>query len=708
VRRVVALTLAMLFFSSSAGIVNGQSEDKITLIEENIDYEGPFWYSVSCLKVSCPGLTIEINGISTNYSSENDHLLEWAGVLSSGASLKISSESSISLEDISTQMIKVNEFSIVENEDLIDSIPSQGNQENYYTILTSDICSLGNCDLGIKDYERQTEFIGILDNYSDKDSIKIGGEFGDVIEISELYGDQHLRVEVWHRNEQGKLLINNDLLESGSSFLEYPEDYELWLRINSDSNKELYPYKFTIYRNNQSIEAPLGGELSVPWNHGEALTYHDSWHYESYISKSDRNGDSILFRLGADAEVGLLCSSSNNNMIFEIFLIKYDSTLENISLENGTCPEIIVSDENTEAIELRIKTEETGKWNISFIPIRKLDAGKLSDAPELRWLIQPDKRWTEIKLDSEITGSLHSSDNIDIYLIRILDQNGSRVYLNQLIKSEVNYTIQEIDQDTGLLVNTSNGETIVLPYGNHSFRIERRADQGIEIDYTFKLEYLGEYEEPEIEDYEDLSWMFDNFYKLIGVLFLTPLMIVIFWNRKAIINRGKITKDIQLHDMERLIRIRDRLSRQLNKNESKDENIIDSALKQLGESPWNSINEVWGKPILTHMTEQIDICAWKITENEKNLLLGIKAGNCDWEMAAMKIHFPEGSKLTITDVSPKHIFQDDEIFLDTIKSNSQIFIRISISGENANLGLQFSGLVNGEPLVAAPNKIINW
>jgi hypothetical protein len=43
-----------------------------------------------------------------------------------------------------------------------------------------------------------------------------------------------------------------------------------------------------------------------------------------------------------------------------------------------------------------------------------------------------------------------------------------------------------------------------------------------------------------------------------------------------------------------------------------------------------------------------------------------------------------------------------------MKKNSQIFIRISISGENANLGLQFSGLVNGEPLAAAPNKIIHW
>ena len=706
-RHVVALTLAILFFSSSTIIVNGQSEEKIILVEENIDYDGPFWYSVSCLKVNCPGLTIEINDISVNYSSENDHLLEWAGLLSSEASLTISSNSGISIEDVSIQMIKVDEFSMVENEDLINSIPSQGIQENQHTIMTSDICSLGNCDSAIKDYERRTEFIGILENYSDKDSIKIGGEYGDIIEISQLSGDQHLRIEVWHRNEEGKVLINNDLLDSESSFLEYPEGNELWLRINSDSNKELSPYKFTIYRNNQSIEAPLGGELSVPWSHGNALTYHDSWYYESYISKSDKNGDSLLFKLGSDSKVGLQCSSSSN-MVFEIFLTKRDASIENISLENGLCPDTIVSDEDTDSVELRIKSEETGRWNISFHPIRKLDAGELSDAPESRWLIHPDERWTEIQLDAEITGSLHDSDNIDIYLIKILDQNGSRIYLNQLIKSEVNYTIQEIDQMTGLLVNTSNGETIVLPYGNHSFRIERRADQGIEIDYTFRLEYLGEYEKPVIEDYQDLSWMFDNFYKLIGVLFLTPLMIVIFWNRKIIINREKITTDTQIHEMKRLMRIRERLSEQLNKNESKDERIIDSALKQLGESPWNSINEVWGKPILTHMTEQIDICAWKISESDKNLLLGIKSGNCDWEMAAMKIHFPEGSKLTITDVSPKHIFQENEIFLDTIKKNSQIFIRISILGKNANLGLQFSGLVNGEPLAAAPNKAIQW
>ena len=706
-RRVIVLILAVLFAGSGIITVNGQSEEKIVLIEENIDYAGPFWYSVSCLKISCPGLSIEINDLE-NHTIENEHFLEWSGILNTGSRLTVSSETGTSIDDISIQMVKVNQLSVIEEGDLIDSIPSPGNQDDYYTIITEDICTLGNCDSGIEDYQRKLEFVGILDNYSDKDSIRIAGNSGDIIEVSEMDGDGHLRIEVWQRNNQEKKLLSNDLQNSGSHFIEYPETGELWLRVNSDSNKELYPYKFTIYRNNQSKEAPQGGELSVPWTHGEALTYQNSWFYESYISKSDVNGDSLLFKLGSDTEVGLECLSSNMDMSFEIYLINFSGGVENISLEDGSCPESILSHEDTNSVELRIKSEKTGRWNISFTPLRPLDGGQLSDAPESKWLVYPDNRWSEIQLNSETSGSLHSNDNVDIYVIRILDQNGSRIYLNELIKSEVNYTIQEIDQSSGHLVNTSNGETIVLPYGNHSLRIERRADPGVEINYLFKLEYLGEYEKPEVLDYQDLSWMFDDFYTLIGVVLLTPLMIVIFWNRNTIINREKKTDEIQSHEKKRLLRIRKRLSEQLKKIEAKDEQIIDSALKQLGESPWSAINEVWGKALLSHMTEQIEICAWKIAEHDKNLLLGIRIGDWDWKVAAMKVHFPEGSKLTITDVSPKHLFQDDEIFLGTMKKNTQIFIRMSMEGESANLGLQLSGLVNGEPLAAVPNKIIDW
>ena len=524
-RRIGVLALAILFLSSSAIVVNGQSEEKTIIIEENINYSGPFWYSISCLKVSCPGLSLEIIDGLENYNLEDDHFIEWAGELNSSSVVRVLSNSGVLIEDISIQTFEINEYSIIEGEDLIDSIPSPGNQDSYYTIVTSDICSLGNCNSDIEEHERKAEYVGILENYSDQDSIKIFGEFGDVIEVSQILGDENLRMEVWHRNNQQKVLITNNLFDSDNYFIDYPEDSELWLRINSDSSKDSYPYKFIVYRNNQSQESPIGGELNVPWIHGDALTHQESWFYESYISKLDKNGDSLLFNLGSDTEVNILCSSSNSNMIFETYLISHSGVMKNISLENGTCPETILSHEDTVSVEFWIKSEETGKWNITINPIRPLDGGALSDAPETRWLTQPDKRWSGIQLEAEITGSLHNGDNVDIYLIEISDLNGSRIYLNELFKSEVNYTIQEINQDTGQLVNTSNGQTIVLPLGNHSLRIERRADLGIEINYIFKLEYLGEYQEPEIKDYQDLSWMFDDFYKLIGALFLTPLML---------------------------------------------------------------------------------------------------------------------------------------------------------------------------------------
>ena len=312
-----------------------------------------------------------------------------------------------------------------------------------------------------------------------------------------------------------------------------------------------------------------------------------------------------------------------------------------------------------------------------------------------------------MNLDLETSGSLHSGDNIDIFWIEITDVNGSRIYLEEIVKTEVNYTIQEINQETGVLVNTSNGEAIVLPNGNHTLRIERRASAEIEISYTFKLEYLGEYEEPEIEDYEDLSWMFNDFYIFIGILMLSPLMLVLFWNRKRIFYHNNISSEINFHDREKLIRIRERFSEQLSVKQ-KDIQMINSALIQLGESPWSSINEIWGEPELRHMTEQIEICAWKVSTEEKNILLGLKTFEQDWEISSIRFNYPEGSKLAIIDVTPNFISKGDEIFLDTLSKNSQLFISISLEGGPAKLALELSGLVENLPLAATPNKLIIW
>ena len=62
-------------------IVSGQNEEKYIIFEEIIVFEGPFWYSASCLKVSCSGLTLEINNNGDIISLEDSHELEWGGIL---------------------------------------------------------------------------------------------------------------------------------------------------------------------------------------------------------------------------------------------------------------------------------------------------------------------------------------------------------------------------------------------------------------------------------------------------------------------------------------------------------------------------------------------------------------------------------------------------------------------------------------------------
>ena len=188
---------------------------------------------------------------------------------------------------------------------------------------------------------------------------------------------------------------------------------------------------------------------------------------------------------------------------------------------------------------------------------------------------------------------------------------------------------------------------------------------------------------------------------------LSPLMIVLFWNRGVILRLGDGSIEMRQHERKKLIRIRERISQQINENGDL-QGILDSALMQLGESPWSSINEIWGLPEIRHLTEQIEICAWKISEDSNSLLLGLKTSDWAWEVASIKLNYPEGNKLSIIDVSPNYLSKEDEIFIDTLPKKSQIFLRVALEGKSANLALELSGLVEGEPLAATPNKIIEW
>ena len=127
-------------------IVSGQNEEKYIIFEEIIVFEGPFWYSASCLKVSCSGLTLEINNNGDIISLEDSHQLEWGGNLEEGAIVSLFSSSDVSINDVLIDMIVVDDFSNIEDSDLVDSIPSPGNPENYYSLIIQDNCFLGNCN----------------------------------------------------------------------------------------------------------------------------------------------------------------------------------------------------------------------------------------------------------------------------------------------------------------------------------------------------------------------------------------------------------------------------------------------------------------------------------------------------------------------------------------------------------------------------------
>ena len=107
-------------------------------------------------------------------------------------------------------------------------------------------------------------------------------------------------------------------------------------------------------------------------------------------------------------------------------------------------------------------------------------------------------------------------------------------------------------------------------------------------------------------------------------------------------------------------------------------------------------------------TGNVEIKAWRLDSEGDSLLVGIRIGDEIWDLAAMRIHSPEGSSAEIGEVYPKHLFQDDQIYLGKLNSDSITFFRVGIEGSPEFIGFQLSGLVGGEPFAASPIKAIKW
>ena len=703
---LLAVLLTLAAFSASA---SADEDSKIVIYDEIFSTSGPVWISVSCLKVGCPGMELVIWSDGVEESHEDPHLVQWSGQVEGNVSWQLLVDSGTEANDLSTEVILSRMDEWTEHADLPNIVPPPGGQGEYPLINTTSPCQLHFCG-AIDLLSEGVLYVGALENQSDKDAVMVVGDPGDVMLLNSLRGPSEIRIEIWQRGDESKSLVDTIERTEMEHYFEYPTQGELWVRLVHSAEEDYSPYEFEIIRYDDASEAPDGGELTNPWSHGEALPFYgdSSLLYHGHLAASDSQGDSLLIASGAKMVLEPFCSFTD---IVSVEIVLHQMDGSSLAVGSG-CAEEFETTEQTVSVEFGLTTQgRTAAWSIMLRSLEPGDGSLIGDAPDAVWELEGlDSRWQVLSLGAAtIEGSLDAFDTTDVFAFSVIEENGSYVRVQRIGDSSVIFTLMTLDQETGEVVNSTDGSMMIVQPGVHALRIDWGQDmiqgEGTE-EYEFSLPYNGPYE-PIEDEFVDLSDRARGFYMFAGFMLLTPLMVVLWWNRAAIFSGAPLASDIEEHERRRLRRLRERLSVALSA-ESIDEGEIEYSLKQLGDSPWRAVAQDWGEPLLRHMTEQVEICVWKISEGDAVLLIGIRVSEVPWEMAAMRIHAPEGARVGISSISPRRLFQEDEIFLDTLSAGSRVFLSLALEGSPTSLGFQLSGLVAGEPLAATPNRALDW
>ena len=699
------VAVLMLIFS---GIVGANADDESeVLFQGNSDVDGPFWIEFSCELDSCQDMELVVWTDDSEYRIMDTHLVEWSGLVNGPVSWELLANPSLVMENFAMRSIIGEQSDIIENSDLPDLVPPPGQQGEWTSMSASSNCQLNRCSRS-EILSEGASFVGVLDTSADDDAILVEGDNGDVVKISNIESPDSISIEYWSRSDSKTLIGSISSSESSSVYLDYPEDAELWVRIVHSDESDFSPYRFNLVRFDDENEGPAGEELGNPWIYDYQLSSNSTSYdlYRGHISSTDQLGDSLLISTGAKISLPIACHFTGE-VALEILLHEIDGEKEKIVEDSNQCPQNIETSPSSTGIEFRVKSEQVIEWEIEVASPVSGDGVLLGDAPDLLWLESgPSEFWGLISpSNTPYSGSLGNEDRIDIHPFEITDSNGSRVMIRSDIESPVTYQIQTLSQDSWQILNYTNGTVISVPPGIHAIRVEGLSPIVGDVEYEFYMVYLGE-DIPDEGEYRDLSHLFTNFYVLIGGLMLLPLAVVLWWNRSLFLEKKNTRTGFEIHEIKKLELLRERLSLDGENLEGDTEGIV-KALSMLGDSSWDEALYDLGKPSLRHMTEQIEICSWVIPESSF-LILGIRTFQEKWELTALSVSSPEGSTASITKVSPDHMFEDNEVFLDTLSPETKRFLSLEISGSPSLLELEVSGLVDGEPLAAVPREALSF
>jgi|TARA_B100001094_G_scaffold46859_1_gene42073 hypothetical protein len=701
VRAIVAVLILIISINAGA---DGEDGTELFIVGDS-DARGPFWIQFTCELDSCQDMELVIWADGSQYTITDSHSVEWSGLIGEEVSWELHGSLSLDAGDFVMSSIIGNPSDIVEGTDLPDLVPSPGQLGDWTSISATSTCQLNRCDHD-EFLSEGASFLGVLDSSADDDAILIEGDVGDVIKISNIESSEGASIEYWSRSDS-KILIGS-ISSDGSDrvYLDYPENAELWVRVVHSDESDFSTYRFDIVRYDDESEGPMGEELGNPWPYEFPLVGNSTKHdiYRGHISSNDQSGDSLLISSGAKIKLRVICQFTEEASL-EILLHDLHGEIEQIIESSQGCPSYVNTTGSTIGVEFRINSEEVMGWDIEIIFPDEGDGVLIGDAPDLLWLeTGPSEFWDVLTPGStSYSGNLGVGDRIDIHPFEITDLNGSKVMVRSDIESPVTYQIQSLSQESWQILNYTNGSEISVPLGTHAIRVEGLSPVVGEIGYEFYIVYLGE-DIPDDGEYQDLSHLFTNFYLLIGGLMLLPLAVVLWWNRSGVFKRSISQSDFDIHGLHRLDLLRERLSTSSNGLEDSPEEIV-KALKMLGDSSWENVLSDLGKPSLRHMTEQIEICSWIIPESEF-LVLGIRTFEYRWELSALSVSSPEGSIVSIEKVSPDHMFDNMEVFLDSMEPGTKRFLRLEIGGSPSLIELEVSGLIAGEPVAAVPREAL--
>ena len=699
------VAVLMLTVSSLVG-ANGDVESEI-IFQGNSDVDGPFWLEFSCELDTCQDMELVVWTNDSQYRVMDSHLVEWSGIVNGSVSWELLANPSLVMENFAMRSIIGEQSDIIEISDLPDLVPSPGQQGEWASISASSDCQLNRCSRS-EILSEGASFIGILDTSADDDAILVEGDNGDVVKISNIQSPDSISIEYWSRSVSKTLMGSISSSESSSVYLAYPEDAELWIRIVHSDESDFSPYRFDLARFDDENEGPSGEDLGNPWIYDFQLSSNSTSNdfYRGHISSNDQLGDSLLISTGAKISLPIICHFTGE-VALEILLHELDGEEEKIVEDSNQCPQNIETSPYSTGIEFRIKSEQVIEWEIEVTHSTSGDGVLLGDAPDLLWLeTGPSEFWSLLSPSiTPYSGSLGIGDRIDIHPFEIVDTNGSMVMIRSDFESPVTYQIQTLSQDSWQILNYTNGTVTSVPPGIHAIRVEGLSPILEDVEYEFYIVYLGE-NIPDEGEYRDLSHLFTNFYVLIGGLMLLPLAVVLWWNRSLFLEKRNTRSGFEIHGIKKLELLRERLSPE-GENLGGDNEGVVKALSMLGDSSWDEALYDLGEPSLRHMTEQIEICGWVIPES-RFLIMGIRTFQDKWELTALSVSSPEGSTAYIAKVSPEHMFENNEVFLDTLNPETKRFLSLEISGDPSLIELEVSGLVDGEPLAAVPREAISF